>query len=154
MQAFLDSGCRICDGWESLMQPSGFPVPPRPASGVTLSTWNTCSSTGLSPEPRTPRGTRPCTSAPSTIRSALAGPARALLLPPAPQPPCALCSVTVSFIRSFMPSFIQQVFTEHLPLAEDQVVSEPDSPSVRHAFPLQSRAVGGRSQGIQVPLGA
>lgn len=59
-----------CHSREGLTQPPRLPILPRPASGVTLSTWNTCSSMGLSPEPRMPQGTRPCTSVPSTIRSA------------------------------------------------------------------------------------
>lgn len=42
----------------------------RPAGTDTCSTWSTCSSTGPTWGPRTPRGTRPCTSAPSTTRTA------------------------------------------------------------------------------------
>lgn len=57
-------------GQEGLTQPPRLLVIPRPASGVILSTWSTFSSTGLNLEPRMPRGTRPCTSVPSTIRSA------------------------------------------------------------------------------------
>lgn len=41
----------------------------RPAGTATCSTWSTCSSTAPTWRPRTPRGTRPCISAPSTTRS-------------------------------------------------------------------------------------
>lgn len=41
----------------------------RPAGTATCSIWSTCSSTGPTWGPRMPRGTPPCTSAPSTTRS-------------------------------------------------------------------------------------
>lgn len=154
MQAFLDSGCRICDGWESLMRSPGFPAPPQACQRGHSQHLEHLLFYGAEPGAQNASGNTALHICALYNKVCSGRAARALLLPPVPQPPCALCSVTVSFIHSFTPSFIQQVFTEHLPCAEDQVVSQTDSPSVRHAFPLQSRAVGGRSQGIQVPLRA
>ena len=145
-----------CHGQVGLFQPPQLPILSRPARGAILSTWNTCSSMGLSLEPRTPRGTRPCTSAPSTIRSALQRPPRALLLTSASQPLCALCSFTISFIHSFSRYFLNTFPVSGSDLgAEDTVVIKTGSPSIKgHTLPLRSRVFRGRPPGIQVPVGA
>jgi len=55
----------VCPGGPAHAVDSRF----RPAGTATCSIWSTCSSTGPPWGPRTPRGTPPCTSAPSTTRS-------------------------------------------------------------------------------------
>ncbi|KAF7474582.1 hypothetical protein GHT09_014672 [Marmota monax] len=101
------------NGWQEIHQV--------PASGATLSTWNTCSSMGLSLEPRMPRGTQPCTSVLSTTRSDPAGPSRLrTATSPVPsqarglQPPHlhSLCSSTVFTLHppSFHPSVQPSIY--------------------------------------------
>ena len=58
-------GSWVCPGGPAHAVDSRF----RPAGTATCSIWSTCSSTGPTWGPRTPRGTPPCTSAPSTTRS-------------------------------------------------------------------------------------
>lgn len=62
-------------------------------------------------------------------------------------------SLSHSFICSFILSFIQKIVTKGLLCAEDQVARDRQP---RHwaAFLLQSRSIRGRSQGIQIPVGA
>ena len=55
----------VCPGGPAHAVDSRF----RPAGTATCSIWSTCSSMGPTWGPRTPRGTPPCTSAPSTTRS-------------------------------------------------------------------------------------